>query len=86
MWIGSYIVLDDAIKRFLTKEKLIGLSVTEDLADFRDNNEDLASKSYYDQVKFIDEHHRTWNRISVSEKAQKMFDFANKITMKNRYL
>lgn len=59
MWIGSYIVLDDAIKRFLTKEKLIGLSVTEDLADFRDNNEDLASKSYYDQVKFIDEHHRT---------------------------
>lgn len=75
MWCGEYVVLDDAIRKFLEPEKLLGISVVEGLADFQSNNDDLASKPYYDKIKLIDEYHQEWNKIDVYDEAESYFNF-----------
>ena len=82
MWSGGYIVLKDAIKNFLSDEKLLGISITEDLEDFQRNNEDLESKPYYEQIKFIEANHKTWKELPIREKAFEYFDFLNTQTVK----
>lgn len=77
MWCGGYIVLNDAIKDFLSEEQLLGISITEDLKSFQNYDEDLADKVYYDKIKFIDENSKSWTRMDVWSDARKYFDFEN---------
>lgn len=75
MWCGGYVVLNDAITNFLEPDKLLGISVVEDLLDFQRNNSDLTSKPYYEQIKLMDKYHKEWNRINVNDEARSYFNF-----------
>jgi hypothetical protein len=82
MWGGEYVVLDDNLETLNREEDLLGISLYENFCSFEMNNRDLASKNYYDKVKFIEENSKFWNKIDVLAEAEKYFDFENAKTVK----
>jgi len=78
MWCGDYVLYDGILEDF-SKVQLLGISVTKDLDDFENNEFSANSK----EVKFIDENHKTWDKINISmDEINRFFDFDKTTSVK----
>jgi hypothetical protein len=82
MWGGRYVLIDDYVQEFPRPQDLLGLSTYLDYDDFKRNNEDLASKSYLKNVKFIGKNNKLWKKIDVWDKAEKYFNWEETLSVK----
>ncbi len=84
IWCGDYIGIDDNIKDFLSEEQLLGISVNKNLRSFQNSDDqDLSDHPHYEQIKFINDNHNSWNQIeNVWDEAISYFDFKNTLTVK----
>ena len=75
MWGGNSISSDDNIEHFLKTEDLLGISTYLDYESFERCNEDLVDKKYFQEVLFIDENSKQWNRRNVEKEAYIYFNW-----------
>jgi hypothetical protein len=75
MWGGDEVTIEDNLEKFTREQDLLGLSTYLNYDEFAIGKEDLASKSYYKNVKFIDENSKLWKEIEVENKVQKYFNW-----------
>ena len=75
MWGGNYVALCDHLENFSETEVLLGLSTYLNYEDFKENNDDLESKSCHSKAKFIGDNHGLWKRIDIWDKASEYFNY-----------
>ena len=77
MWGGEYVLIDDYLEDISNEDILLGISIYEDMEDFKCNNDDIEKLSYYEKIKFIDDNSKTWEHKSVWDEALEYFDLKN---------
>ena len=77
MWGGDYVLIDDYLEDVSNEDILLGISIYEDMEEFKCNNDDIERLSYYEKIKFIDDNSKTWEHKYVWDEALKYFDFEN---------
>lgn len=82
MWGGAYVAIDNNLEHYSKQEDLLGLSTYMNYENFDNNVKNVQSKCFFDKVKFIDENHKSWKRISVWDKALEYFDWDNTNSVK----
>ena len=66
MWYGQYFIMNNFIDD-LSEEELLGISINCNLEDFKYNYIGNTESLNDDKIKFIDENHKLWKKISVDK-------------------
>lgn len=87
MWYGIYSFDKDFSKRFVTEEKLLGVSIREGWDIIKSRFGDYENEPFADKLRFIGENHETWNhRDDVWDKALDYYKSNNRSVRYSGYL